>query len=271
MEDNNLWIVTDLDGTLLDENYDITPAVDTLNWLKTIGIPVIPCTSKTAAEVEKFRKEYSLYDPYIVENGAAIYGLNEIELGISQINLGKGHSHLRPLLDKISEEIGYKLVAFEDLTRTQIKELTGLRSEDIELALKRLWSVPFLNPDSKYKKRLNQIALEFDLTVFEGNRMSHLLDKNSSKGNAINKLKQIMNKSNIQIIALGDSPNDYSLLEFADIAIVVPGKKGPNKCFVEQIDNGRYLLAPAPHSEGWSKAVRMIVDQKLFENKKNND
>ena len=30
---SDFWVVTDLDGTLMDENYDITPAKDTLKWL----------------------------------------------------------------------------------------------------------------------------------------------------------------------------------------------------------------------------------------------
>tara|TARA_B100000700_G_scaffold323474_1_gene427321 strand:- start:2005 stop:2814 length:810 start_codon:yes stop_codon:yes gene_type:complete len=267
MKNNNFWIVTDLDGTLLDDKYDISPAIDTLKWLKELRIPLIPCTSKTAAEVEKFRKEYSLVDPYIVENGSAIYGINQNEFGVSHINLGKSHSELRPLLDKLSEAIGYQLMAFEDLTMAEIANLTGLKFEDIELALKRLWSVPFLNPPSKDLEKLNHIATDLNLNIVQGNRMSHLLDKSSSKGNAIKKLKNIMKKSYIKIIALGDSPNDYSLLDCADISIVVPDRNGPHKSFIQEINNGRFILAPAPHGEGWGKAVKMVLNQNFFENK----
>jgi len=71
------WIVTDLDGTLMDENYDISPARKTLKLLAELSIPVIPCTSKTASEVRYFRNENGLFDPFIVENGAAIYGCDE--------------------------------------------------------------------------------------------------------------------------------------------------------------------------------------------------
>ena len=75
MQNNSrFWIVTDLDGTLMDENYDISPAKKTLNMLSEMNIPVIPCTSKTASEVRYFREENGLSDPFIVENGAAIYG-----------------------------------------------------------------------------------------------------------------------------------------------------------------------------------------------------
>ena len=35
---------------------------------------MIPCTSKTAEEVQRFRAAALLRDPYIVENGGAIHG-----------------------------------------------------------------------------------------------------------------------------------------------------------------------------------------------------
>ena len=68
-----LWVVTDVDGTLMDHSYDLTPAKKAINILKSLEIPIILCTSKTAAEVKLIRKEVCLRDPYIVENGAAIY------------------------------------------------------------------------------------------------------------------------------------------------------------------------------------------------------
>ena len=48
------WVVTDLDGTLLDHGYDWSPAKDLIRQLQQQRIPVIPCTSKTAEEVRGF-------------------------------------------------------------------------------------------------------------------------------------------------------------------------------------------------------------------------
>ena len=68
------WVVTDLDGTLLDHAYDWSAAAAVLKRLQQQGIPVIPCTSKTAEEVCEFRRQAGLRDPYIVENGGAVHG-----------------------------------------------------------------------------------------------------------------------------------------------------------------------------------------------------
>ena len=65
-------IFTDLDGTLLDENYSYEKAVPALKLVKKKNIPVIICTSKTGKETEEYRKKIGNEDPFIVEGGAAI-------------------------------------------------------------------------------------------------------------------------------------------------------------------------------------------------------
>ena len=53
--------------------------------------------------------------------------------------------------------------------------------------------------------------------------------------------------------------NDLPLLEIADKAIVVPSANGPNSFLQKGIDRGDFVLAPAPHSEGWALAVKDLV------------
>src|SRR2546423_300740 len=69
------WVVfTDLDGTLLDaETYRYDAARQGLDRLREHAIPLIICTSKTRAEVEPLRNELGNTDPFIVENGGALY------------------------------------------------------------------------------------------------------------------------------------------------------------------------------------------------------
>ena len=66
-------IFTDLDGTLLDHySYSFEAAIPMLGKLEDLGIPVIPITSKTFAEVSRLRDQLNNRHPFIVENGAAI-------------------------------------------------------------------------------------------------------------------------------------------------------------------------------------------------------
>ena len=254
------WIVTDLDGTLMDEDYDIAPAKKTLNLLAKLNIPVIPCTSKTASEVRFFRKENGLFDPFIVENGAAIYGCNENNSSEWELILGKSYKELRITLMKISKLLNYDLIPLNDLNQNQIYELTGLSDQGITRALDRQWSVPFLNPPDNIFEKVKHICESHDVHVFKGNRMSHLLSNKSHKGEAVNKLKEYLKNKDVKIIALGDSQNDLPLLEYADISIVIPGKNGPNKYLKNGIDKGYFRLANAPHALGWSNSIKDVIN-----------
>ena len=253
------WIVTDLDGTLMDEDYDISPAKKTLKLLAELNIPVIPCTSKTASEVRYFRKENALNDPFIVENGAAVYGCYEQNSSEWELILGKNYTELKNILFNISKKVNYHLTPLNDLSKKQIFELTGLSDQGITRALDRRWSVPFLNPPDDVFEKVKLICDSYNVHVFKGNRMSHLLSSESHKGQAVNKLKVYLQNNDVKIIALGDSQNDLPLLEYADISIVIPGKNGPNKYLQKGIDNGSFILANAPHAEGWSYSVENVI------------
>ena len=124
----------------------------------------------------------------------------------------------------------------------------------------RHWSVPFLNPPDEIFEKVKLICDNYNVHVFKGNRMSHLLSSNSHKGEAVNKLKVYLNNKDVRIIALGDSQNDLPLLEYADISIVVPGKNGPNKYLQNGIDKNLFRLADAPHAQGWSSSVEGVIN-----------
>jgi mannosyl-3-phosphoglycerate phosphatase len=50
------------------------------------------------------------------------------------------------------------------------------------------------------------------------------------------------------------------LLEAVDQAVVVPGPQGPHPVFQDAIASGRFALAPAPHGEGWARAVNQWLN-----------
>ena len=127
MKSKASWlVVTDLDGTLMDDNYDISPAFNTLRWLKNKNIPVIPCTSKTASEVESFREMYNLHDPYIVENGGAIYGEKNDSREKWEIIIGRSYEDLRPFLDLLGEYIGKIFLEVKKRPRYIIRNALGI-------------------------------------------------------------------------------------------------------------------------------------------------
>ena len=259
MENSSLWVVTDVDGTLMDHSYDLTPAKETIKTLQKISIPVILCTSKTASEVRVIRDELNLRDPYIVENGAAIYG-ESLERVNGKIILGKEYKYLEEILNIISKEINYKLIPLNDLTDEEATKLTGLKGNSLNLMRDRHWSMPFLNPPDFLEEKINICCKKFKVEIFRGNRMSHLLSENSNKGKAINALKNYSNIKNIQIIGLGDSPNDLPLLLNSDIKIVIPGIDGPNLNLLDQLKDLEFTLASEPNGYGWKNEINKLIN-----------
>jgi len=260
IENSSLWVVSDVDGTLMDHSYDLTPAKETIKTLQKLSIPVILCTSKTAAEVKVIRKELNLIDPYIVENGAAIYGESLRKVN-EQIILGKKYETLEEILNLISKEVDYKLIPLNYLTDSEATDLTGLNGNSLTLMRDRHWSMPFLNPPSFLEKKINICCKKFKVNIFKGNRMSHLLSINSDKGKAINALKKYSNNQDIQIIGLGDSPNDLPLLLNSDIKIVIPGIDGPNLNLIDQLKNIEFTLASKPNGYGWKDEINKLINE----------
>ncbi len=259
IENSAIWVVSDVDGTLMDHEYDLTPAKETINKLKKLSIPVILCTSKTAAEVKVIRKELNLRDPYIVENGAAIYG-ESLKKVNGKIILGAQYEVLEKILKSISKEIGYDLKPLNNLSDKEATDLTGLKGHSLTLMRDRHWSMPFLNPPNSLDKKIRFICKRYNVEIFKGNRMSHLLSINSDKGKAIKALKSYSGNPNIKVIGLGDSPNDFPLLKNSDFRIVIPGKNGPNLDLLDKLENLEYILAVEPNGYGWKNELNKLIN-----------
>ena len=258
---SSLWVVSDVDGTLMDHLYDLTPAKETIKILQKLSIPVILCTSKTASEVKVIRKQLNLTDPYIVENGAAIYG-ESLEMVNGEIILGKKYELLEEVLNFISKEVDYKLIPLNNLNDQEATQLTGLKGESLNLMRDRHWSMPFLNPPIFLQEKIDSCCKKYEVVIFKGNRMSHLLSKNSNKGKAINALKKYSNIQKIEIIGLGDSPNDLPLLLNSDIRIVIPGIDGPNLDLLNQLKDFEFILASEPNGYGWKNEINKLINER---------
>ncbi len=260
IENSSIWVVSDVDGTLMDHSYDLTPAKETIKLLQDLSIPVILCTSKTAAEVKVIRKQLNLTDPYIVENGAAIYGESLIRVD-GKIILGEKYEILENILRKISIEINYDLQPLNNISDQEATELTGLKGHSLTLMRDRHWSMPFLNPPEQKEEEINKCCKKFNVEIFRGNRMSHMLSINSNKGKAINALKKYSNNPNIKIIGLGDSPNDLPLLLNSDYKIVIPGPFGPNSSLLENLNKYKFILASDPNGYGWRNEINKLINK----------
>lgn len=267
-----LILFTDLDGTLLNgESYDYAAALPVLETLKQQGVPVIPVTSKTRAEVVTLIQQIGLTDPFVVENGSAIYIPRETcpfalpegedEGPYRVVALGVAYVMARAGLKAIAQELGRPLKGFGDLSVEQVQQLTGLSADEAHEAKMREFTEPFLTPKNTPPAQLTAAVEEMGFKVVVGDRFSHLIGGQAGKGLAVHQLVDLYQPTfpadeQIVTVGLGNSPNDLDMLENVDHAIVLPGGDGPHP----QLRDRGWVIAPQPAPDGWAIAVSQLLD-----------
>jgi mannosyl-3-phosphoglycerate phosphatase len=240
-EDSKTVIFTDLDGTILDENYDCKKVKPIISQLIALNVPIVLCSSKTRAEIEFYRKEMGITDPFIVENGAAIlipknyfkftYAYMKQTARYFIIELAAPYPVMRSKLKKVRMQTDSNVIGFGDMTAEDVTRDSGLTLQLAKLAKKREYDEPFRIVAGNEKEILGAIKNE-GLNCIKSNRYFHLLG-NSDKGKAAEILKNLYFQKfgKILTIGIGDSPNDLPMLKVMDKKFLVKKTKGRNASY----------------------------------------
>ncbi len=269
-------VFTDLDGTLLDHNtYEWKEAEPALNLCKKLNVPLVFVSSKTRAEMEQLRSRMSIEDPFITENGGGIFFSNTAFKGMPpdsspvadtdglwKCPQGLAYTHLTSALKEIRKELGLNLRGFADMSVDEISHLTGLDPGGSRLAAAREFDEPFIitgdqPPDENV---LIKAAEKRGLSISIGGRFYHLQggnDKGRSMKMIISQYKQ--SHERVISIALGDSPNDFPMLEGADYPVLV---KSQRNFSILKNKIPRLSFSPEMGPVGWNSAVLDILGNK---------
>jgi len=270
----HLLVFTDLDGTLLDHHtYSFQPALSTFQTLQTFTIPCILNTSKTFAELSELRKALKHKDPFIVENGAAVYIPKELGLisasDIEQGDIsdrgdywvkafGPSRQNLIDITDRLKKR--YQFIRFSDMDWQTLVELTGLSENNAKLAMQREFTEPMCWKDSAQAlNRFRDALSETGIQVQKGGRFTHLMGQDCDKAQAMLWLSKQYTQyfqGSVTTMALGDGENDVGMLCKADIPVVI---RAPVHAPPEI--PGRYdaWLTDAYGPEGWAQAINKAL------------
>ena len=244
-------VFTDLDGTLLDhDDYRYDGALPAIEELRRRGIPLVLCSSKTAAELEALQKELGLRDPFISENGGGIHFPAENRVVV----LGTTYQELALQLDKIGERLQVEFQTMVDMTLAEVVAETGLPPRDAELARKRNFDLAFVVTKEIPVEALEREVDRIGFRLTRGARFFHLTGEND-KGKAVRTLVNLYRKEtgvDADTLGLGDSENDIPLLDAVDRPVIIPnpGSKAP----LEPRRPGT-ITASRPAPEGWNDTV----------------
>jgi mannosyl-3-phosphoglycerate phosphatase len=267
-------VVTDLDGTLLDaDTYDWEPARPALEALAARGVPLVLSSSKTRREMEALRVRLGNRDPFVSENGGALFvpvgtasdvpGTAPLEARHGQVTLlrsefGVPYDRLRSALGELAARVGVPLRGFGDMTLVEIGTRTGLAGEELAAAAEREYDEPFvagreLTPEEE--AFLASAAAAMGLSVTRGGRFRHLLGRHD-KGKTLEALRRLYDPGGkgLTILALGDSANDLAMLAAADRAVIVARPDGTHAPeLVRALPWARRTTSPGP--TGFNEAV----------------
>ncbi len=270
-DQRRVLVFTDFDGTLLDHySYSFEAASDCMRRLQDLGIPIIPNTSKTFAEVKQLQQQMSLNTPLIIENGAAIYMpknfLPEKPRGAVWHNgywiktFAQKRIYWQGMIKKIEASHLGQFESFGSMDLERIMEVTGLDEDSAELASQRQFGEPLLwkGTDKQRDAFINKTK-KLGASPLLGGRFLHICG-DSNKGKAMMWLQAEYKRQHsgkiVTSIALGDGNNDVDMLEVADTAvrIISPVHSPPN---LERTHKVYTSTKFGP--EGWAEIMNQLI------------
>ncbi|WP_428739658.1 HAD-IIB family hydrolase [Sulfurimonas sp.] len=246
-------IFTDLDGTFLNhDDYSFDPSQEALAKIKQTDTPLIFNTSKTKAEVILLQQKVGIIEPFITENGAALFipkgyqGLNLDALdeldGYKVVFFGKQYNEVVSFYKRYKDQFALK--GFCDMSIDEIIYYTNLAYENAHLAKQRDFTEPFMIKDDSKIAKLAKLADQNGLKITKGGRFFHLIAKNQDKGVAVKQTQQLFQElfqEKIFSFGFGDGENDIPMFQNVDQAIVIQNNKGNYApCSVENVKKSSY-------------------------------
>lgn len=255
-------VITDLDGTLLDtRTYSWAAARPALEQLKRLAIPLVFATSKTCAEVEYWREQMGIEDPFIVENGGALYvprgyfGRPLAAAGsrgpYEVLEFGRPYHELVEALQAAANQSVCEVRGFHELTATDLAVISRLPLRQAVLAKQRDYDEPFEILSSGTYRLLSAIQSR-GLRWTRGDRFYHVTGGHD-KVTAVERLLEAYRAAYGQVISIGvgDGHNDARFLAAVDVPIVIHSR------FAVTLRQAapRAILSRWPGPSGWNEAV----------------
>ncbi len=257
-------IFTDLDGTLLHPSLNsFAEALPALEIIRARKIPLVLCSSKTRAELDLHRKRLGNRDPFVVENGGAVFVprgyfpfVGSTPAGeYLMTSFGKPYEEIRKFFVRIREQTCATVKGFGDMSKEEVSDLTGLPLNEAELARQRDFGEPFLfegDVDDGFLKSIEQEGLHWTR-----GRLFFLMGDHD-KGKAVRLLKQWFHRreGKIATIGLGDALNDLPLLREVDYPVLVQKQDGS---YDHTVELPHLIRARGVGPEGWNRAVLELL------------
>lgn len=256
-------IFTDLDGTLLDtKTFKFDQISQYVKYLISIGVMIIPNSSKTEDEILDFIDELGVNLSFISENGSAIHNLDLINKNLpKKIILSRNKDEIFKIFkEKISLKYQSKLQLISNLSLNEKLEIFGLPRSKLDLSMNRNYTIPlkFLGNIEDKENIINNL-MKIGLRIQEGGRIMNLGD-NITKGTAMTKTLHLIKsnfKKDVKTIGVGDNFNDLEMIKKSDFPCLVKSDNFEYK----NLNINNLIISNKPSPMGWADVIKIVMEK----------
>lgn len=228
---SNLYIVTDLDGTLLDNEQKIScRSRRTIEEFKRNGGIFTFATGRIQTSIVPFIDQLNIQQPIITHNGAQIYcpvtkrviyrqSIAMNDYIVDMLTKLKNVEIMYFINEKIyTNKKGALIELFEKKEGlTVLEDVSSLKNQNVT-------KIIIAHPNQNLLTTVEQqIKNEFPslYTTYSEPEYLELLQSNTSKGSALKYMKKHYIAPEKQVITFGNNINDIPLIDEADIGVAV--------------------------------------------------
>lgn len=249
-EYSNYLIISDLDGTLINSQNEISQKnLAAIDYFTSRGGRFAIATGRTVQTVRPFIKGLNLNGPCILYNGAAVYDFHsESILGAEFLKKELLEAYINYCLNTFKNMVveiftteGMYIVSPENnVDEYVMREKQKHERVGLEETLKRDWFKLMLYDKHDTLLEARKVFYEFDLQKNFSDFFSHefyfeMLNKGISKGSALQSLRELEHFREKTIIAVGDYDNDIEMVKFADVGIAVENAREGVKAAADRV------------------------------------
>lgn len=232
-------IAIDIDGTLLNSNHQVTPAVkEALQTKRNEGCKIVICTGRPLIGILPLIKELGLneaddfaitYNGSLVQNNATgdtvvkhtltYQDFLDVEYLSRKLNVHL-HTQDRKAMYTSNRDISKYTIVEGYLTGIPLK-YRAVDEMDKEMTISKMMMID--EPDildAAIQNIPKEFATRFNL-VKSSPYYLEILNKKASKGNALRDLANYLGIKQEETMAIGDNENDLSMLEYAGVSVAM--------------------------------------------------
>ena len=229
-------VLSDMDGTLLKSASELSEKnIEMVGKAVDQGVEFVICTGRGVYGVERFLEKLNLLGRpgYVIcQNGATVYNLENMEMVLKH---SFSSDDLRPVVE-IAREEGVEVYLYDDRTfvaekvTPQVEAYCRVMHADMRILpdgleyegyfTKCLLSGSYEQLDTVRKKVEPLIAGKLN-HFFSGPQYLEFVKTGVSKGRALQETAEKAGVPLAEVIAIGDSENDLSMIQAAGLGVAV--------------------------------------------------